>query len=282
MKAEELRHHWEAAAPRWRANRAFVRRATEPVTRALLAAAGPRSGERWLDVASGVGDPAADLAQRVGKEGLVVVSDLVAAMAAMARDAIGAAGEASPAVAAAAEAPPFGPGVFDGLSCRYGAMFFADPAAALAALREVLRPGGRGVFAVWGAREGNPFFREVNEAVRGVVPDAPAPEPDEPHVFRFSPPGKLAALLESSGWRNVEEHDLPFEMAAPLDAGSLWLQLRGLSRELDELATELPPERADALRADIEARLGRWIDDDGLRLPARARIVVASPSGAAS
>ncbi len=41
--------------------------------------------------------------------------------------------------------------------CRWGYMLMADPAAALAETRRVLRPGGRLALAVWDSIERNPW-----------------------------------------------------------------------------------------------------------------------------
>ncbi len=45
----------------------------------------------------------------------------------------------------------------DAVLCRWGYMLMADPAAALAETRRVLRPGGRVALAVWDALEANPW-----------------------------------------------------------------------------------------------------------------------------
>ena len=45
----------------------------------------------------------------------------------------------------------------DAVLCRWGYMLMADPAAALAETRRVLRPGGRLALAVWDALERNPW-----------------------------------------------------------------------------------------------------------------------------
>ena len=138
-----------------------------------------------------------------------MTTDPVLEMVRVARRAVheGAASARAAAVVAAAEAMPFA-GSFAGLTCRFGAMFFADPPRALATLRSTLAPGGRGVFAVWAEREGNPFFQEVNQAVREMFPDAPVPEPDDPHGFRYAAEGALARLLGASGWEEVAERRL--------------------------------------------------------------------------
>ena len=70
----------------------------------------------------------------------------------------------------------------DGVLCRFGYMLMADPAAALAETRRVLRPGGRLALAVWGALERNPFFAIIGISLvqRGHLPPPeppPAPGP---------------------------------------------------------------------------------------------------------
>lgn len=274
VEAVEIRERWRAAAPGWEEHGALLREMMAPVSAAMVHLGAPAGDERWLDVAVGVGDPAVDVARALGPGGLVVMSDPVFEMVRVARRTVHA--EASPprlaTVVAEAEAMPF-VGVFDGLTCRFGAMFFADPPRALASLRSSLARGGRGVFAVWAERERNAFFGEVNEAVRGVVPDAPFPGPDDPHGFRYSAEGSLASLLEAAGWADVEERRFPFAMASRLTPDRFWDHLTGLSVEIAELARKLPPEKAVALRADIEARVSGYFEGGRLSFPAEVYLV---------
>ncbi|MGH7543650.1 MAG: class I SAM-dependent methyltransferase [Gemmatimonadota bacterium] len=276
VEAAEIRARWRAAAPGWTAHGTLVSEMTEPVSLAMVAMAAPAGEGRWLDVAGGVGDPALHVARALESGGFVVVTDLITEMVATARRVIL---DADPAVrlaavAAAAEAMPF-VGVFDGLLCRFGAMFFADPPRAMAALRTTLTPAGRAVFAVWAERERNPFFREVNDAVREMFPDAPVPGPDDPHAFRYAAEGSLAGLLDEAGWADVEERRLPFAMASGLTPDCFWDHLTGLSVEIAELASKMPPDRAAALRDDIEARVARYFDGRRLSFPAEAHLVSA-------
>lgn len=276
VDASETLEHWRAAASGWVTHGEFVRATTEPVSRAILERAAPAPGERWLDVAGGVGDPALYVAGALGAGGQIVVTDLVAEMAAGARRAIR---EAVPeirirAVAAAAEGMPFA-GAFDGLTCRFGTMFFSEPARALAELRQALMPGGRGVFAVWAEREKNAFFREVNAVVRARFPDAPVPEPDEPHPFRFSAAGELAELLRAAGWTRVGEARLPFIMAAAVKLERFWDHLTGVSFELRKLVSSLPVEEGRSLREEVEARVTPFFTSGSMRCPAEARLVWA-------
>lgn len=269
-----MRERWRQAAPGWMTHGAVVREMTEPVSRALLERAAPSPGERWLDVAGGVGDPAFYLARVLRNGGRIVVTDLVAEMAAGGRSVVrrAARGVRVDAVAAAAEGMPFAP-AFDGLTCRFGVMFFADPRRALEELRRALAPGGRGVFAVWAEPERNAMFREVDAAVRARFPETPAPDPGEPHPFRFAGVGELADVLRRAGWIRVGEGRLPFAMASGVTLDRFWDHLTGLSVELRKRVSELPEEEARALREEVENRVAPYFESGTMRFPAEARLV---------
>jgi demethylmenaquinone methyltransferase/2-methoxy-6-polyprenyl-1,4-benzoquinol methylase len=104
-----------------------------------------RPGQRALDVAGGTGDLAAGMARAVGERGLVVLTDINAAMLERGRDRLlndGLAGNVR-CVQANAERLPFPDGSFDCVTIGFGLRNVTDKAAALAAMRRVLRPGGQ-------------------------------------------------------------------------------------------------------------------------------------------
>jgi demethylmenaquinone methyltransferase / 2-methoxy-6-polyprenyl-1,4-benzoquinol methylase len=113
--------------------------------RFTLALANLRPGQRALDVAAGTGDLAMGLARQVGERGLVVLSDVNAAMLARGRDRLLDAGFAVNVayVQADAEQLPFRDGTFDCITIGFGLRNVTDKAAALASMRRVLKPGGQ-------------------------------------------------------------------------------------------------------------------------------------------
>ena len=101
--------------------------------RFTLGLANLRPGQRALDVAGGTGDLAAGLARQVGERGLVVLTDINAAMLAQGRDRLIDAGLTSNLayVQANAERLPFPDGSFDCITIGFGLRNVTDKAAAL-------------------------------------------------------------------------------------------------------------------------------------------------------
>lgn len=110
-----------------------------------LSQTGLRPGMRALDVAGGTGDLAMGMAQQVGENGLVILSDINAAMLARGRDRTLDRGFARNVRCALANAErlPFADASFDCVTIGFGLRNVTDKAAALTAMRRVLRPGGQ-------------------------------------------------------------------------------------------------------------------------------------------
>ena len=110
-----------------------------------LSQTGLRPGQRALDVAGGTGDLAAGMARQVGATGLVVLSDINAAMLAVGRDALidrGLVGNIRCSLANA-ERLPFRDSSFDCVTIGFGLRNVTDKAAALRSMSRVLKPGGQ-------------------------------------------------------------------------------------------------------------------------------------------
>src|SRR5262249_18443270 len=98
-----------------------------------------RPGGRALDVATGTGDLAVELARRVAPGGEVIGSDFSEEMLALAR-------RKAPQLRfewGNALEPPSGTGTFDAATVGFGARNFSDLDRGLAEMARVVRPGGR-------------------------------------------------------------------------------------------------------------------------------------------
>jgi demethylmenaquinone methyltransferase / 2-methoxy-6-polyprenyl-1,4-benzoquinol methylase len=113
--------------------------------RFALSQTGLRPGQAALDVAGGTGDLAAGMAEQVGERGLVVLSDINAAMLQVGRDRLLDRGLMRNVrfSLANAECLPFEDESFDCVTIGFGLRNVTDKPAALASMRRVLKPGGR-------------------------------------------------------------------------------------------------------------------------------------------
>jgi demethylmenaquinone methyltransferase/2-methoxy-6-polyprenyl-1,4-benzoquinol methylase len=113
--------------------------------RFALEIAAIRPGQRVLDLAGGTGDLTARLAEMVGAEGEVVLTDINSSMLTYGRDRLTDRGIAGNVhyVQANAERLPFPGDAFDRIIMAFGLRNVTDKDAALGAIYRVLRAGGR-------------------------------------------------------------------------------------------------------------------------------------------
>ena len=106
---------------------------------------GVRPGHTVLDIAGGTGDIAAAMARRVGRNGLVVLSDINDSMLSVGRDKLHNQGIVANLefAQANAEALPFDDDTFDCVTIAFGLRNVTDKDRALESMYRVLKPGGR-------------------------------------------------------------------------------------------------------------------------------------------
>lgn len=104
-----------------------------------------RSGDVVLDLAGGTGDLARAFSRKVGKDGLVVLADINAAMLRQGRSRLVDAGVAGNLSIAQVDAQdlPFADKTFDCIAIAFGLRNVTDKDAALRSMRRTLRPGGK-------------------------------------------------------------------------------------------------------------------------------------------
>lgn len=166
------------------------------------------SGDRALDVATGTGDLALELARRVAPGGEVVGVDFAERMLELAR--------AKAATApvrfevANALALPFGDDEFDAATVGFGARNFADLERGLSEMARVVRPGGRIVVLEITTPQRQPlraffelWFDRAVPALGRIAGDAQAYEYLPNSVRRFPDPEQLAGMMSRSGVTDI-------------------------------------------------------------------------------
>jgi demethylmenaquinone methyltransferase/2-methoxy-6-polyprenyl-1,4-benzoquinol methylase len=106
---------------------------------------GVKQGQRVLDLAGGTGDLATRFARMVGKDGLVVLSDINSSMLGEGRKRMLDDGHSGNVeyVQADAQQLPFPDNYFDCITIAFGLRNVTDKDAALRSMYRVLKPGGR-------------------------------------------------------------------------------------------------------------------------------------------
>jgi demethylmenaquinone methyltransferase/2-methoxy-6-polyprenyl-1,4-benzoquinol methylase len=145
-KARRVRGVFDSVADRYDLMNDLMSAGTHRLwKRFLLSQTRLRPGQRALDVAGGTGDVAAGMARQVGQAGLVVLSDINAAMLERGRDRLLNEGHAGNTLALQldAEKLPFPDRSFHCVTIAFGLRNVTDKAAALASMGRVLKPGGQ-------------------------------------------------------------------------------------------------------------------------------------------
>jgi demethylmenaquinone methyltransferase / 2-methoxy-6-polyprenyl-1,4-benzoquinol methylase len=166
------------------------------------------SGNRALDVATGTGDLAFELAGRVAPGGEVLATDFSERMLEIAREKA-AARSASAVVrfeAANALALPYRDHEFDAATVGFGARNFSDLEAGLREMARVVRPGGRVVVLEITTPQRRPlstffelWFDRAVPALGRIAGDAQAYSYLPSSVRRFPGPVELAAAMARCG-----------------------------------------------------------------------------------
>jgi demethylmenaquinone methyltransferase/2-methoxy-6-polyprenyl-1,4-benzoquinol methylase len=169
-----------------------------------LAEVGP--GDRVLDVATGTGDLALELAGRVGRTGEVVGSDFSEAMLELARRKAPAAAAPITFEWANALALPYADGEFAAATVGFGARNFSDLDLGLREMARVVRPGGKVVVLEITTPTRPPlssfyrlWFDRVVPLIGRVAGDPEAYEYLPNSVKRFPAPRELAAKMDACG-----------------------------------------------------------------------------------
>jgi hypothetical protein len=158
-------------------------------------------------------------------------------------------------------------------------MFFEEPGAAFARLRQALRPGARLGFVCWQPPEVNPWVHLPLSAVRKIAPEQPLPplfDPGKPGPFAFSDPAFVRAVLRDAGFEAIEveprEHHAPLGGAGTLDqAVDFTLELGPAARFVSEAEPALVP----AMRAAVRDALSPLAGENGVVIAMRTLLVTA-------
>jgi demethylmenaquinone methyltransferase/2-methoxy-6-polyprenyl-1,4-benzoquinol methylase len=186
--------------------------------RYTLSQTGLRPGQAALDVAGGTGDIAAGMAKQVGASGLVVLSDINAAMLEVGRNRLLDRGLLHNVrfSLANAECLPFEDESFDCVTIAFGLRNVTDKPAALASMRRVLRPGGR-LLVLEFSKPVVPGLKPVYDVYsfsvlpwlgKRIAGDADSYQYLAESIRRFPDQETLCGMMREAGLEDCRHHNL--------------------------------------------------------------------------
>jgi SAM-dependent methyltransferase len=175
-------------------------------------------------------------------------------------------------ICANAQTYPLEPATFDLIVSRFGIMFFDDPVAAFANLRHAVRDGGELQVIAWRSAASNPFMTTAEGAAAPLLSNLPPRRPNVPGQFALADDRQMHAILDASGWRDVDIRALDVTCTMP-------------AKQLAHHATRLGPVGLALQEADATTRVRvtdavlaafePFVDGDEVRFTAACWMVAA-------
>jgi len=253
---------WDAAAAGWDRHSGLIRSWLIDPTAAMLDAAGVRAGSQVLDVAAGAGDQSLDIAARVGPGGRLLITDLSAAILALAEDKLRAAGfKQVESLQADAQHLQLPGARFDAAVCRLGLMFCTSPLLALQGIHQALMPGGRFSCLVFAGPERNPCIATLGATALRHAGLAMASPFTPGTLMSLGQPGLMHSLLTTAGYTDIQVRAIDAPMRLPSVRHYLrFVQSAGLP--IMAILAPLPPAVQEAAWQEIENQLLRFNSGD--------------------
>jgi SAM-dependent methyltransferase len=279
VDAEEYRRTshevWEAMAPGWERWAGQLADALTPVRAWLIREVAPRSSETVLELGAGTGETGFEAAALLGDDGRLISTDFSPDMVEVARRRGNELGLSNVDYRVIdAERIELDTGSVDGVLCQSTYMLVADPAAALAETRRVLRSGGRLGLSVWGAPERNPWA-SVGGMILVERGHMAPPEPGAPGVFSLASEERTVALLAGAGFGSVRTEEVPVRFAFR-DLADYERWVIDVAGPFAMVVRALPDDERETLRARLKEAFVPFSADGGYELPGVALCAVAS------
>ena len=226
FKAQQ-REMWNNAAAGWQSWWETIEHSAQKVSDKIVELAEIKPGDKVLDIATGIGEPAITAARKVMPNGKVIAIDISPQMLAIAktrakslgldgimefRESDGEKIDLSSSIAK-----------FDAILSRWGLMFFPNLSAALVKFRELLVTNGRLSAAVWSFPSKVPWLDLAFSTVSKQI-NAPAPPPGTPGPFALADIDVLKQYFSQAGFKDIKIDT--FQITLELDSPESYTKLQ--------------------------------------------------------
>jgi ubiquinone/menaquinone biosynthesis C-methylase UbiE len=161
---------------------------------------------------------------------------------------------------------PFEEGMFDVVTCQFGAMFFPDKVQGYREARRVLKPGGHFIFNVWDKIAENEFADVVTQTLAAIFPQ------DPPRFMARTPHGyfdteQIRGHLAAAGFAkiSVDAVDARSKAPSPRQPAVAYCQGTPLRNEIEARDKSRLEEATSKVADALAQRFGNGAVDGRIR-----------------
>jgi ubiquinone/menaquinone biosynthesis C-methylase UbiE len=263
----EEQQQWDSVAAGWKKWWRTIENDAQHVSKRMLELAEVGPGQRVLDIATGIGEPALMAASRVGPAGRVVATDISSQMLELARERATASGLTNVEfIEADAERLDFPDGSFDAILCRWGVTSLPDPSNALIAIRRMLTPGGSFATSIWEAGPKGRPMAGIAAAVAQEMFDLTPPQSADPSLCG-SAGNALEKEMIQAGFTDVRVEAMTLTLEFP-SAEDCTRYLMDVSPEFSALLSGKSSAQQAEFQQRLAGKLCQYVMADGrVRIP---------------
>jgi ubiquinone/menaquinone biosynthesis C-methylase UbiE len=198
------RQSWNSVSEGWQRWWRTFENGAQNISSKLVELVHTKPGDKVLDIATGIGEPAVTAAKRVGNNGRVLATDISPQMLFIAKQRAASLGLENiiEIREGDAETIDLSASSFNAVLCRWGLMYLPNPSGALSNIYRTLVPDGYVAAAVWGTPDKVPFLALPISIVRQET-HAPAPAPGTPGPFGLADETLLRNTFIQAGFKDV-------------------------------------------------------------------------------
>lgn len=252
---DAMREQWNKQAKGWSGSGAVIRPWLHDATQAMLGMAGIKAGSHVLDVAAGAGDQTIDIAERVGRDGFVLATDLSPDILQFAsRQATEAGYRNVETRVSDGENLQVEDASFDAVICRLGLMFFSDPLQGLREMLRAVKPGGGVCTMVFSTPQTNPCIAILMSTALKHA-GLPPRDPYQPGgLLSLGKPGLIDEIFQQAGFWQIATTKVaaPFRLPAVKDYLDF---IKTSAAPIVQILQRLERPKSEAAWAEIEEKL---------------------------
>lgn len=259
------RQSWDSVAQGWKMWWEPIERGAQNLSSRLVELTEIKQGQRVLDIASGIGEPAMTAAKVVGSSGQVLATDISVQMLTIAKERAASLGlqEIIRFRESDAENIDLPNSSFDAVLCRWGLMLLPNLEYVLRNIYSWLVSGGRFAAAVWADPPKVPIISLATRIVMEELGIQAAPN-GTPNPFSLADTNRLENSMLKAGFTNIhtERMIVTFEFRSGEDY-SQYCQAVSASARL-ALSNESEARRREIWKRVAEEAVSNYGIDSGI------------------